>query len=369
MSTSSSRPLALTDYRTLGRSGLRVSPYCLGAWTFGEDSGFGSSVEVSEQIIETYLRAGGNFIDTANMYNRGHSEKIIGDLLARHPGRRDGVVIATKFFGNLFPGNPNGGGAGRKSMLAACNESLRRLRTEYIDLYWVHSWDRHTPIEETLLAMNDLVRAGKVRYLGLSDHPAWKTAQAQTLAQLRGWNPLIALQIEYSLAERTVESELVPMALEFALGITPWSPLKSGLLTGKYPRANGANTKSDRAQFMTGAFTDRNFDIVDTLVAIGRELGATPASVALAWLAQRPGVSSIILGARNLEQLAQNLTVSTLSLPTEAIARLDTISRPPVDFVSYCNAINPAFMHGGMSVNGLYPPAPPSAPAPEQKVY
>jgi len=303
------------------------------------------------------------------MYNRGHSERIIGDLLARQPGRREGVVIATKFFGNLFPGNPNGGGAGRKSMLAACDESLRRLRTDYIDLYWVHAWDRHTPIEETLLALNDLVRAGKVRHLGLSDHPAWKVAQAQTLAQLRGWHPLIALQIEYSLAERTVESELVPMALELGLGITPWSPLKSGLLTGKYTRAGGANAKSDRAPFMAGAFTDRNFDIIDVLVAIGGELGATPASVALAWLAQRPGVSSIILGARSLEQLAQNLAVTNLSLPGEVVARLDAVSAPPGDFISKFNAINPAFMHGGISVNGLSPPASPITPGPGQKVY
>jgi len=362
-------PLALTDYRTLGRSGLRVSPYCLGAMTFGEDSGFGSSVEVSEQIMESYLRAGGNFIDTANVYSRGHSEKIVGDFFARQPGRREGVVIATKFFGNMRYGDPNGGGAGRKSMLAACNESLRRLQTDYIDLYWVHAWDRHTPIEETLLAMNDLVRAGKVRHLGLSDHPAWKTAQAQTIAQLRGWSPLIALQIEYSLVERTVESELVPMALELGLGVTPWSPLKSGLLTGKYPRANAASIRTDRGRFLTAAFSDRNFDIVDVLVGVARELGATPASVALAWLAQRPGVASIILGARSLEQLAQNLAVTSLSLPAEAIARLDAISEPPGDFIARFNAINPAFMHGGLSVNGLLAPPSPVGAGPDTKVY
>src|SRR5277367_3875963 len=202
--------MALDHYVTLGRSGLRVSPLCLGAMTFGEDLGWGSSVEESQQILDRYIDLGGNFIDTANFYTKSHSEKIIGDHLGRHADRRDRLVIATKFSGNLYPGDPNGGGTGRKSVIAACEQSLRRLQTDYIDLYWMHVWDRTCPIDETIRAFDDLVRSGKIRYVGFSDTPAWKCAEAQMLATLRGWTPLIALQIEYSLMERTVEGEFVP---------------------------------------------------------------------------------------------------------------------------------------------------------------
>ena len=205
--------MPLDHYVTLGRSGLRVSPLCLGAMTFGEDLGWGSSVEESQRIIDRFLELGGNFIDTANVYTKGHSEKIIGDHVGRHAARRDRLVIATKFSGNLYPGDPNGGGSGRKSIVAACEKSLRRLQTDYIDLYWLHNWDVHTPIEETMAALDDLVRAGKVRYIGVSDTPAWKVAEANVTARFRGWSPFIGLQIEYSLLERTVEQELVPMAL------------------------------------------------------------------------------------------------------------------------------------------------------------
>src|SRR6185436_1600031 len=230
--------MALSDYVTIGHSGLRVSPFCLGAMTFGEDWGWGSSVAESEQIIARFMERGGNFIDTANVYTKGHSEKIIGDFIGRDPAKRDRAVIATKFFGNLHPGDPNAGGAGRKSVVSSCEQSLRRLQTDYIDLYWMHAWDRHTPIEETMRAMDDLVRSGKIRYAGFSDAPAWKVAQAQVTAQLRGTTPLIALQIEYSLLERTVEGELIPMARELGLGITPWGPLRGGALSGKYKRAD-----------------------------------------------------------------------------------------------------------------------------------
>src|SRR5580693_4715755 len=230
--------MPLNSYTTLGRSGLRVSPFCLGAMTFGEDWGWGATPEDSSKIIGTFLERGGNFVDTANFYTYGHSEKIIGDFIAQDRARRQRMVIATKFFGNLYPGDPNGGGAGRKGIVAACEQSLRRLQTDYIDLYWLHAWDRFTPIDETMRALDDLVRGGKVRYVGLSDTPAWKVAQAQTLAQCRGWTPLVALQIEYSLLERTVEGELIPMALEMGLGVTPWSPLRGGALSGKYTRDN-----------------------------------------------------------------------------------------------------------------------------------
>src|SRR5262245_33849136 len=194
--------MPLNSYITLGRSGLAVSPFCLGAMTFGEDWGWGSTVKDSEAILDRFLEAGGNFIDTANAYTKGHSEKIIGDHVGRHPARRDRVVIATKFFSTLYPGDPNAGGASRKSLTAACEQSLRRLQTDYIDLYWMHAWERITPIDETLRALDDLVRAGKVRYIGFSDTPAWKVAEAQVTARLAGWTPLIALQIEYSLLDR-----------------------------------------------------------------------------------------------------------------------------------------------------------------------
>ena len=249
--------MPLDQYVTLGRSGLRVSPLCLGAMTFGEDLGWGTSVEESQQIIDRYLELGGNFIDTANFYTRSHSEKIIGDHIGRHPARRDRLVIATKFSGNLYPGDPNGGGSGRKSLINACENSLRRLQTDYIDLYWLHIWDANTPIEETMAALDDLVRAGKVRYIGVSDTPAWKIVEANLLARFRGWSTFIGLQIEYSLLERTVEQDLVPMAGEFGLGITPWSPLKSGVLSGKYTRVTMASTTPTAVRSSRASSTNR----------------------------------------------------------------------------------------------------------------
>jgi aryl-alcohol dehydrogenase-like predicted oxidoreductase len=225
--------------------------------TFGEDLGWGSSVEDSQKIIDRYLELGGNFIDTANFYTKSHSEKIIGDHVGRHPARRDRLVIATKFSGNLYPGDPNGAGSGRKAIVDACENSLRRLQTDYIDLYWLHNWDVYTPIDETMAALDDLVRAGKVRYLGVSDTPAWKIAEANVTARFRGWSAFVGLQIEHSLLERSVEQELVPMARELGLGITPWSPLKSGALSGKYKRATAGQVKADRGPFLDRFSTTR----------------------------------------------------------------------------------------------------------------
>src|SRR5579872_7125957 len=290
--------MPLTDYITLGHSGLRVSPFCLGAMTFGEDWGWGSSVAESEAIIARYMERGGNFIDTANVYTKGHSEKIIGDYVGRDRATRDRIVIATKFFGNLHNGDPNGGGAGRKAIVASCEQSLRRLQTDYIDLYWMHCWDRHTPIAETMRALDDLVQAGKVRYIGFSDTPAWKVAQAQTMAGFRGWSPLVALQIEYSLLERTVEGELIPMALEMGLGVTPWSPLRIGVLTGKYTREQHGKHAPDRGAFALRALNDKTYDLIDELGRIDKQLETTSSRVELAWVAQRPGVTSTIIGAR-----------------------------------------------------------------------
>jgi aryl-alcohol dehydrogenase-like predicted oxidoreductase len=322
--------------------------------TFGKDWGWGSDVEESCRIIDAYLERGGNFIDTANIYTKGHAEAIIGDHISQDRSKRDRVVIATKFMGNLYPGDPNGGGAGRKGIMQQCEQSLRRLETDYIDLYWMHFYDPNTPIEETMRALDDLVRAGKVRYIGFSDTPAWKCAQAQTLAEFRGWSPLIALQIEYSLIERSVEGDLIPMARELGMGVTPWSPLKGGILSGKYTRQNAATVEPGRGQWVKNHFNDRAFDIVDVIVAVSKEIGGgvSPAQVALAWVMRRPGVSSTIIGARTMEQLNENLAAADVVLSPEQLARLDEVSKVtqafPHEFLKYTVDNT----QGGTTVNG-----------------
>ena len=361
--------MSLDRYITLGRSGLRVSPFCLGAMTFGEDWGWGSSVEDSEAIISRFVEAGGNFVDTANVYTRGHSEKIIGDYIRSHDVRRDQLVIATKFFGNLFPGDPNAGGANRKSLTAACDESLRRLQTDYIDLYWMHAWDRFTPIEETMRALDDLVAAGKVRYVGFSDTPAWKCAQAQMVASFRGWTPLVALQIEYSLVERTVEGELIPMAQELGLGVTPWSPLRGGVLTGKYTRENKDEVDPGRGERVTAYLTEHTFTIVDELTRIAGDHDTTPAAVALAWVQARPGVASTIIGARTMKQLDANLAALEVTLTDADMAALDSVSTPTLNFPSGFLQFAIHFMHGGANVNGVPSEAFPLAPTSDEERY
>src|ERR1700742_3126947 len=298
--------MPLNHYVTLGRSGLRVSPLALGAMTFGEDPGAaGSSVEESEKILGTYLDLAGTFVDTANFYTNGHSEKILGDWFAAHPGQREHVILASKFFCNMYPGDPNGGGAGRGSITAQLHETLRRLNTDYLDLYWLHNWDRNTPIEETMRALADLVRAGKIRYIGFSNIPAWLTAQANTMALLKGWTPLIALQVEYSLLARTVEGEIAPLALDQGLALVPWSPLKNGFLSGKYRRDTQV-TDSARAAFVGGP-SDAEFTVIEAVAAVADELATTSAAVSLAWLRARAGTVVPILGARRLDHLERNL--------------------------------------------------------------
>jgi aryl-alcohol dehydrogenase-like predicted oxidoreductase len=350
--------MALDHYVTLGRSGLRVSPLCLGAMTFGEDLGWGSSVEESQQIMDRFIAAGGNFIDTANFYTKSHSEKIIGDHIGRHPAKRDRLVIATKFSGNLYPGDPNGGGSGRKSVINACEHSLRRLQTDYIDLYWLHNWDVHTPIDETMAALEDLVRSGKVRYIGVSDTPAWKIVQANVTSQFRGWSPFVGLQIEYSLLERSVEQELVPMAQELGLGITPWSPLKSGVLSGKYTRRS-SHIKVDRAALMSGFLNEKTYTLVDELEIIAKAHDSTVARVALAWVRMRPGVSSTIIGARRVSQLEDNLQSLDLILTATELEHLESLTKPTFGFPQNMQPIFPAIHNGGTTVNGVY-----AAPSP-----
>jgi aryl-alcohol dehydrogenase-like predicted oxidoreductase len=333
--------MPLNDYVTLGSSGLRVSRFCLGAMTFGEEWGWGSSVQEAETIMARFIERGGNFIDTAH-----------------DRSRRDRIVLATKFFTNMYPGDPNGGGASRKSLMAACEESLRRLRTDYIDLYWMHLWDKFTPVEETMRALDDLVRSGKVRYIGFSDTPAWKVAQAQLLARFSGWTPLVALQIE---------GELIPMARELGLGVTPWGALRGGALSGKYTRQNAATVRADRGERVTAYLNERTYTIVDELQRISRELETTPAAVALAWVQAQPGVASTIIGARRLQQLDDNLAALDLKLDASQRAALDRASEPTLPFPVAVLRGASSIMHGGATVNGeASKPWPMIAQAPRQ---
>lgn len=350
------RPSALDHYVTLGRSGLRVSPLCMGAMTFGNAWGFGVEEDESFRLIDAYLDRGGNFIDTANIYNHGHSEAIMGNYFAKR-GRsgdrgRDRTVIATKWLGNMYPGDPNGGGAHRKALVEGVEQSLRRLQTDYIDLLWLHFWDSLTPVEETMRSLDDLVRDGKVRYIGFSDTPAWKCAQAQTTALFRGWEPLCALQIEYSLLERTVEGELIPMAIEMGMGVTPWSPLKGGILSGKYTRDNHPKEGEGRYKEDSRYLTDKTYAIVDALEEIGKEHGRSPAQVALAWVTGRAGVASTIIGARRMDQLESNLDAMSIVLTSAQTAKLDGLSTPMLNFPHEFLSNIRAGIQNGTTVNG-----------------
>jgi aryl-alcohol dehydrogenase-like predicted oxidoreductase len=351
---------SLDSYITLGRSGLRVSPLTLGTMTFGEDWGWGASPETSEAILAEYLDRGGNVVDTANIYTNGHSEKIVGEFFAARPGLRERVVLSTKFYANLHPGDPNGGGGGRKALIAQLEDSLRRLRTDYVDLYWLHNWDRRAPIDETLRTLDDLVAAGKVRYVGLSDLPAWVAAQAQTIARFRGWTPITALQLEYSLLERTPEAELLPMAEALGMGVLPWSPLRSGQLSGKYVRDTGTPTDSRRADLIEGP-TERDWNVIEAVARVAAELGVSSAEVALAWVRSRPAVTSTLIGARTIEQLRSNLASLEVTFAPQQLAALDEQSAPSLDFPASLHAeLGPMLGFGGTTVDGFELPVWPA---------
>jgi len=320
----------IPTFRTLGRTGLRVSPLCLGAMTFG----WGADQETSRKLFDTYRAAGGNFIDTADMYSGGTSEQWLGEII-RSTNSRDEIVLATKFSFNAQPGNPNAGGNGRKNILRALDSSLRRLQTDYIDLYIMHVWDRTTPVEEVASTLNDLVRAGKVRHVGLSDTPAWYVARFTTIADLRGWERPATLQLEYSLVARNLEREHLPLAQELGISITPWSPLGSGLLTGKFRRENGQIVGSGRVVDTKDsgnpvlerfAKREQNWQIVDTLLQVARDIGHTPAEVALAWVMSRSCVTSTLIGATKVDQLEKNLAAASISLPEDALRALGQAS-------------------------------------------
>jgi len=326
-------------YKLLGRSGLRVSELCLGTMTFGEDWGWGASKDESQAVFDAFVAAGGNFIDTANVYTNGSSEKITGELIAHE---RDRYVLATKFSLQDIPGapsnagNPNAAGNHRKNLRRSVEGSLKRLGTDYIDLLWLHAWDFTTPVDEVMSSLDDLVRSGKVNYIGVSDTPAWIVSQANTLAELRGWAPFVALQIEYSLIERTPERDLIPMANAFGLSVTPWSPLGQGVLTGKYNQS--ARPEGTRLGATTdiragdGILTDRNLAIAQAVVDVAAAIDKTPSQVALAWLiAQGPSVIPIV-GTRKVHQIEDNLASVDVTLSQEHLATLDAASKITLGF-------------------------------------
>ncbi len=328
--------MSLTHYRSLGRSGLVVSPLALGTMTFGTQR-WGADETGSRVIFDAYIERGGNFIDTADVYSGGTSEEMVGRFIAE-TGTRDRIVLATKFGFNGsakpagaswdVPGNPNAGGAGAKNIHRALEGSLRRLGTDYIDLYWMHIWDGVTPVEEIVQTLGDLVRAGKIRYFALSDMPAWIAMKAAILASERRLPGPIAMQVEYSLVARDIEREHTAVAREAGMGIMPWSPLAGGFLTGKYERDNiGESGRLSGANpFGNSKFTDRNWAILEVLRAVADEQQRSPAQIALAWVLPRPGVASVIIGASKLTQLDDNMAALEISLNDDQTARLNAAS-------------------------------------------
>ncbi|WP_437287589.1 aldo/keto reductase [Sorangium sp. So ce406] len=329
---------ALDHYRLLGRSGLRVSRLSLGTMTFGSDWGWGADDAEARRIFDTYVDRGGNFVDTAVNYTNGAAERILGGLLK---GRRERIVVATKFTMARDPGDPNSGGNHRMNMVRSVEASLRQLDTDRIELFYLHGWDFTTTPDEVMRGLDDLVRAGKVLYVGICNTPAWRVAQMQTLADLRGWSPFVALQIEYSLVERTVEHELIPMAEALGLGVLPWSPLGGGILTGKYSRADlsqasEASVSASRKGVIasSGNMTEHALNIVEVVRAVAEETGGTPSQVALAWTLLNPAVVAPIMGARTLAQAEENLGALALTLTEDQRARLDEASAPSPIFPS-----------------------------------
>lgn len=337
--------LTLDTYRLLGRAGLRVSPLALGTATFGTEWGWGAEQDEARKLFDLYVEHGGNFIDTANTYTEGSSERLLGEFTRDN---REGLVLATKYTTLRRPGDPNSGGPHRKSLFASVEASLRRLNTDYIDLLYLHVWDFTTPVEEILRGMDDLVRQGKVLYVAMSNAPAWQVSRMQAIADLRGWSPLVALQIGYNLIERAGERDLIPMAHEMGLGVVPYSPLAGGVLTGKYSRTDlpATNDTISGAEFEVaaddgtrknfniaiGGLTERNLDIADVVKEVATELGRTTAQVGLAWTLQNPSVTASIIGARTVAQLQDNLGALDVDFTAAQLARLDAASAIDLGF-------------------------------------
>ncbi|MFT3694698.1 MAG: aldo/keto reductase [Kofleriaceae bacterium] len=349
---------SLDRYELLGRSALRVSPLSLGTMTFGTEWGWGADEKEARRMFDHYVARGGNFIDTANAYTGGTSESFVGQF---SEGRRDKLVIATKYTGTMDPADPNSGGNHRKSLVRNVEASLRRLRTDYLDLLYLHAWDATTPVEELARAFDDLVRAGKLLHVGMSNVPAWQIARLQTIADVRGTTPVVALQMEYNLIERTGETDMIPMARALGLGIVPWSPLASGVLTGKYTRkdlgegeASPSGSRKNVAQAQN-SLHERGLAIADVVKAIAGEIDRSPAQVALAWVLAQPGVTSPIIGARTIAQLDDNLGALDLELAPAHLDRLATASAfdLPYPHGMLARGMTKTVMYGTAKVAGL----------------
>ena len=308
-------------YQLLGTSGLRVSELCLGTMTFGDVLGWGANFDESQQMFDAFLEAGGNFVDTANNYTQGISEQFLGRLIGPH---RDKLVVATKATMTAKRDDPNAGGNHRKNIVQTVETSLKRLQTDYMDLLWIHAWDAVTPIEELMRTVDDLVRQGKVLYVGISNTPAWVISQANTIASLRGWTPFVGIQVEYSLIERTPEREMLPMARALGLGVTSWSPLGAGILTGKYRQQAGSDAPKRGDATTVPHFTERSLSIADRVVDVAEEIGCPPAQVALAWVRQKGAIA--VLGGRNRAQIEGNLASLDVTLSDAHLAQLDEAS-------------------------------------------
>ena len=366
--------MSLANYRTLGKSGLVVSPLALGTMTFGM-ARWGSDTDNSRAVFNAYVDQGGNFVDTANVYSAGRSEEIVGSFMSER-GLRDQMVLATKA-GFSTSKDPHSGGNGAKHLHAAINASLRRLQTDYVDLFWVHVWDANTPAHELVETMSNLQRSGKTRYWGISNAPAWYVAQVASIAASRNVPGPVALQYFYSLVDRTIEDEHVPLAREFGMGILPWSPLASGLLTGKYNQADNklatpnAAGLPDQARkegelrpegdkrldganpFGNSLFTKKNWNIVDVLRKVAMQTGQSCAQVALSWVLRRPGVTSTLIGASRPEQVTDNALALKTVLAPEHIEMLDAVSAPEVRLLYqlFSPALNQQVVYGGSAVN------------------
>ncbi|MBX8800028.1 aldo/keto reductase [Ochrobactrum sp. MR28] len=348
--------MTLDSYYLLGRSGLRVSRLALGTMTFGNAGirGIGGSWGTDENnaraIFHYYIDKGGNFIDTANSYGAGLSESLIGQFI-EDAGLRDHVVLTTKYSNNLQPGNPNSGGNGRKNMMQAVDASLKRLKTDYIDLYMLHTWDGMTPVEEVVRTFDDLIRAGKIRYYGLSDVPAWYAARAMTWAEAHAFAQPINLQLPYSLVERNIEQEFVPLGQTLGMGITAWSPLAMGLLSGKYRSGGQGRLNNDDANGL-GLFTERNMRIVAALADVSDTMGKSMAQVALNWVATQPGIAAAIIGASKITQLDDNLSALDFTIPPELRALLDDASavQPAYPYSLFSPEYQAGILNTGVSV-------------------
>jgi aryl-alcohol dehydrogenase-like predicted oxidoreductase len=369
--------VSLDQYFLLGRSGLRVSRLALGAMTFGTHWGWGADESVSRAMFDRYVAAGGNFFDTANAYTNGDSERMLGRFI-RESGMRDRAVITTKFTFGDSDGGPsaNTGGNHRKNIMRSIDASLRRLSTDYIDLYLMHFWDQLTSVEEVMRTFDDLVRGGKVRYIGFSNVPAWYVGRAQTLAEWRGWERIAALQMQYSLVERNIEYEYTTLAQELGIGIMAWSPLASGFLSGKYRPSEDGGSGEGRLQVMKatnnlgmGRFGERNWAILTKLEEVAKKAGRSMSQIALHWAANRPGIDSLIIGATRIEQLEDNLAALDFELAPELVAELDQVSAQPLPYpYSFFEPVMQGRQYGGASVGdkpagyrrGVYIPGAPA---------